>query len=33
MGIWAPVDSRVMSLGAKGLSGTKSKDNVSGGIL
>ena len=33
MGIWALDDSCVMSLGAKGLSGTKSKDGVSGSIL
>ena len=33
MGIWAPADSRVMSLGAKGLSGTESKDSVRGDIL
>ena len=33
MGIWALVDSRVVSLGAKGSSGTMLKDSVSGGIL
>ena len=33
MGIWVPDDSHVMSLGAKGLSGTKLKDSISGSIL
>ena len=33
MGIWAPADSRVMSLGAKELSGTILKDSVRGSIL
>ena len=33
MGIWAPPDSRVMSLGVKGSSGTMLKDSVSGGIV
>ena len=33
MGIWVPADSRVISLGAKGLSGTISKDSIRGGIL
>ena len=33
MGIWAPDDSRVMSLGAKGLSGTEWEDNVRSSIL
>ena len=33
MGILAPADSHIMSLGAKGSSGTKSKDSVGGGIL
>ena len=33
MGIWAPVDSCVVSLGAKGLSGMGWKDSVRGGIL
>ena len=33
MGIWVPDDSRVMSLSAKGSSGTKSKNSVSGSIL
>ena len=33
MGIWAPADSHIVSLGAKGSSGTMSKDSVSGSIL
>ena len=33
MGIWAPADSCVMSLGAKGSSGTEWKDSVRGSIL
>ena len=33
MGIWAPADSRVVSLGTKGSSGTEWKDSVRGGIL
>ena len=33
MGISVPVDSRVMSLGTKGSSGTEWKDSVRGGIL
>ena len=33
MGIWVPADSHIMSLGAKGLSGTISKDSISGSIL
>ena len=33
MGIWAPADSHIMNLGIKGLSGTISKDSVSGSIL
>ena len=33
MGIWAPVDSHIMSLGAKGSSGTVLKDSVRGSIL
>ena len=28
MGIWAPADSHVVSLGAKGSSGTISKDSI-----
>ena len=32
MGIWAPDDSCVVSLGAKGLSGTNWKDSIRGGI-
>ena len=31
--IWAPDDSHVVSLGAKGLSGTQLKDSISGSIL
>ena len=33
MGIWAPADSRVVNLGAKGSSGTVSKDSIRGSIL
>ena len=33
MGIWAPVDSRVVSSGGKGSSGTEWKDSVRSGIL
>ena len=33
MGIWAPADSCVMSLGIKGSSGTELKDSIRGGIL
>ena len=33
MGIWALADSRIVSLGAKGLSGMKLKDSISGCIL
>ena len=33
MGIWAPDDSHIMSLGAKGSSGTESKDSIRGSIL
>ena len=33
MGIWAPADSHVMSLGAKGSSGTRCKDSVRSSIL
>ena len=33
MGIWAPADSCVVSLGAKGSSGMECKDSVRGGIL
>ena len=33
MGIWARDDSRIMSLGTKGLSGTNWKDSIRGGIL
>ena len=33
MGIWAPDDSCIVSLGAKGLSGMGWKDSVRGGIL
>ena len=33
MGIWAPADSCIMGLGAKGLSGTILKDSISGSIL
>ena len=33
MGIWVPADSCVVSLGAKGSSGTVSKDSVRGSIL
>ena len=33
MGIWAPDDSCVMSLGAKGSSGTGWKDSIRGSIL
>ena len=33
MGIWAPADSHIVSLGAKGSSGTELKDSIRGGIL
>ena len=33
MGIWVPVDSRVMSSGTKGSSGMEWKDSVRSGIL
>ena len=33
MGIWAPADSHVVSLGAKELSGMEWKDSIRGGIL
>ena len=33
MGIWAPADSHVVNLGAKGLSGMEWKDSIRGGIL
>ena len=33
MGIWVPADSRVVSLGIKGLSGTECKDSVRSSIL
>ena len=33
MGIWALVDSHIMSLGAKGSSGMEWKDSIRGGIL
>ena len=33
MGIWALADSRIVSLGAKGSSGTECKDSVRGGIF
>ena len=33
MGIWAPADSHIMNLGAKGSSGMEWKDSVRGGIL
>ena len=33
MGIWAPADSHIVSLGAKGSSGTILKDSIRGGIL
>ena len=33
VGIWVPADSRIMSLGIKGSSGTMSKDSISGSIL
>ena len=33
MGIWVPDDSHIMSLGAKGPSGTGWKDSIKGGIL
>ena len=32
MGIWVPDDSCVMSLGAKGSSGTNWRDSIRGGI-
>ena len=33
MGIWAPADSCIMKLGAKGSSGTVSKDSIRGSVL
>ena len=33
MGIWAPDDSRIVSLGTKGSSGMEWKDNIRGSIL
>ena len=33
MGVWVPADSRIMSLGVRGLSGTECKDSIRSGIL